>query len=171
MPSPANFSESQYLFRQSSAHVSESAALHSYNGFRAATFTERNDTMTQASFAKRRANPRFSFFAEAEVILHDGTSVLGQISELSSRGCYIDMLQPIPIGTELRLCFSDGTSSSELPGKVIYMHSGGGLGIFGIGVLFGELTVSQYSALDMWLRELAGRRIQRRSQTDSSHSS
>ena len=60
--------------------------------------------MTQASFAKRRANPRFSFFAEAEVILQDGTSVLGQISELSSRGCYIDLLQPIPIGAELRLC-------------------------------------------------------------------
>jgi hypothetical protein len=132
---------------------------------------ERNDTMAQASFAKRRANPRFSFFAEAEVTLDDGTSVLGQISELSSRGCYIDMLQPLPIGTELRLRISDGTSSSELPGKVIYMHSGGGLGIFGIGVLFGEMTVREYSALDMWLRELAGRRIQRRSQTGRTQSS
>jgi hypothetical protein len=127
--------------------------------------------MAQASFAKRRANPRFSFFAEAEVTLDDGTSVLGQISELSSRGCYIDMLQPLPIGTELRLRISDGTSSSELPGKVIYMHSGGGLGIFGIGVLFGEMTVREYSALDMWLRELAGRRIQRRSQTGRTQSS
>ena len=153
----------QYLFRQYIAHVSESAALHSYNGSSAATFTEWNDTMAQASFAKRRANPRFSFFAEAEVTLHDGTSVLGQISELSSRGCYIDILQPIPIGTELRLRISDGTISSELPGKVIYMHSGGGLGIFGIGVLFGEMSVGEHSTLDLWLRELAGRRIQRRS--------
>ena len=118
--------------------------------------------MTQASFAKRRANPRFTFFAEAEITLDDGTSVLGEISELSSRGCYIDLLQPIPTGTELRLRISYGTNSSELPGKVIYTHSGGGLGIFGIGVAFGEMTVGQYSALDMWLREIAGRRIQRR---------
>jgi hypothetical protein len=118
--------------------------------------------MAEASFAKRRANPRFSFLAEAEVTLDDGTSVLGQISELSSRGCYIDILQPVPIGTEFRLSISDGTSSSELTGKVIYVHSGGGLGIFGIGVLFAEMTVGQHSALDMWLRELAGKRIQRR---------
>lgn len=118
--------------------------------------------MTQASFAKRRANLRFTFFAEAEITLDDGTSVLGEISELSSRGCYIDLLQPIPTGTELRLRISHGTRSSELPGKVIYTHSGGGLGIFGLGVAFGEMTVGQHSALDMWLRELTGRRIQRR---------
>lgn len=114
--------------------------------------------MAQTSFAKKRANPRFLFFAEAQVTLDDGTSVLGQISELSSRGCYIDTLEPIPNGTQLWLRISDGMNSCELPGKVIYIHSGGGLGIFGIGVLFGEMTVGQYSTLDMWLRELAGKR-------------
>jgi hypothetical protein len=39
---------------------------------------------------------------------------------------------------------------------VIYVNSGGGLGIFGIGVLFGEMTVDQHSAIDTWLREVAG---------------
>jgi hypothetical protein len=136
-----------------------------------ATLTERNDSMAQASFAKKRANPRFSFFAEAAVALRDGTSVLGQLSELSARGCYIDTLHIIPIGTELRLRISDAMSSCELPGKVIYTHFDGRLGIFGIGVLFGEMTVDQYSVIDMWLRELAGRHIQRRSQTGSTHSS
>ena len=118
--------------------------------------------MAQAPFAKRRANPRFSFFAEVEITLDEGTSMLGEISELSCRGCYIDLLHPVPVGTELRLRISDGTNSSELLGKVIYTHSGGGLGIFGIGVVFGEMTIGQHSALDMWLRELTGRRIQRK---------
>ena len=45
--------------------------------------------MAQAPFAKRRANPRFSFFAEVEITLDEGTSMLGEISELSCRGCYM----------------------------------------------------------------------------------
>ena len=105
----------------------------------------------------RRTNPRFSFFADAEVIQLDGTWVRGQLAELSSRGCYIDTLEPIPIHTKLRLKICDGTSTCELPGKVIYMHSGGGLGIFGMGVLFGEMGPEQQSTIDAWLRRLGGR--------------
>lgn len=113
--------------------------------------------MAETSFPKKRANPRFTFFAEAEFTLRDGASVLGQLSELSARGCCVDTLQPIPIGTELLLSLSDGATTCELPGKVIYVNSGGGLGIFGIGVLFGEMTVDQHSAIDIWLRQVARR--------------
>ena len=111
--------------------------------------------MSEASFAVRRVNPRFAFFAEAEATLRDGTSVPAQVSELSSRGCYIDTLEPIPIGTELRLRISSGLSSCELPGKVIYMHSGYGMGIFGMGVVFGNVAAEQLSAINAWLRDLA----------------
>jgi hypothetical protein len=113
--------------------------------------------MAKTSFPKRRANPRFTFFAEAELTLSNGTPVLGQLSELSAGGRCIDTLQPIPIGTELRLSISGGTGICELPGKVIYVNSGGGLGIFGVGVVFGEMSVDQHSAIDMWLREVARR--------------
>ena len=111
--------------------------------------------MVQAPYAVKRANPRFSFFADAEVTLVDGTWVRGQLSELSSRGCYIDMLEPIPTRTKLRLRICDGMSTCELDGKVIYMHSGGGFGIFGMGVLFGEMGAEQRTAIDAWLRPLA----------------
>lgn len=121
-----------------------------------------NHNMAKTSFPKERANPRFTFFAEAEFTLRDGTSVLGQLSELSAQGCCIDTLRPIPIGSELHLGLSDGTSACELPGKVIYVNSGGGLGIFGIGVVFGALTGDQHATIDMWLRELAARRVQRK---------
>ena len=113
--------------------------------------------MAGASYPVKRVNPRFAFFADGEVTLRDGTSVLSQLSELSSRGCYIGTIKPIPTGTEFRLCIRDGVTTCELNGKVIYTNSGGGLGIFGMGVLFGEMGAEQNSAIDAWLRELAAK--------------
>ena len=113
--------------------------------------------MAEVHYKTRRTNPRFSFFAEAEVTLRDGTGVRGQLAELSSRGCYIDALEPIPLRTKLHLRICDGTNTCELNGKVLYMHSGGGFGIFGMGVLFEEMGTEQHSAINAWLRELAGR--------------
>jgi hypothetical protein len=113
--------------------------------------------VAEGPYPVRRANPRFPFFADAEVTVRDGTCVRAQLSELSSRGCYIDTLEPIPIRTKLRLRICDGMRTCELDGKVIYMHSGGGFGIFGMGVLFEEMGAEQHSAIDAWLRQLAGR--------------
>jgi len=84
------------------------------------------DAMAESPYKATRTNPRFSFFADAEVSLRDGTGVRGQIAELSSRGCYIDTLEPIPVRTKLRLRICDGMTTCELHGKVLYMHSGGG---------------------------------------------
>ena len=113
--------------------------------------------MADASYAVRRANPRFSFFAEAEVTLRDGTGVRAQIAELSSRGCYIDTLEPIPVRTKLRLRICDGLSTCELHGEVIYTESGSGMAMFGMGVVFGEMGAEQHSAIEAWVRELAGK--------------
>jgi hypothetical protein len=113
--------------------------------------------MSEGHYKTRRTNPRFSFFAEAEVTLRDGTGVRAQLAELSSRGCYIDALEPIPLRTKLHLRICDGTNSCELHGKVLYMHSGGGFGIFGMGVLFEEMGAEQQTAINAWLRELAQR--------------
>ncbi len=112
--------------------------------------------MAEGPYTTRRANPRFSFFADAEVTLRDGTGVRAQLAELSSRGCYIDTLEPIPVRTKLRLRICDGMSTCELHGKVLYMHSGGGFGIFGMGMLSEAMDAEQHSAIDAWLRGLAG---------------
>ena len=119
--------------------------------------------MAQTSFEVKRANPRFAFSADAEITSHDGTWVPGRVSELSSRGCYIETLESIPVGTQLDLRISDGVSSCEVQGRVLYMQAGSGLGIFGVGVLFEEMDIDQRTAIDAWLRELAGKRILRRS--------
>jgi len=96
--------------------------------------------MPEVPFTQKRANPRFAFFADAEITLKDGTLIPTQLTDLSSGGCYLGTLEPIPIGTEFRLLISDGIRTCELRGKVIYFHSGSGLGIFGIGVLFGTMA-------------------------------
>ena len=107
--------------------------------------------IANAPFTEKRANQRFSFFADAEITLHDGTSVRTQIAELSSRGCYMGTLVPIPIGTEFRLRISHDMRTCELQGKVIYLHSGSGLGIFGMGVLIEKIAADERSVVDAWL--------------------
>lgn len=107
---------------------------------------------------EKRADQRFSFFADAEVTLSDGTSVPTQVAELSSRGCYIGTLLPIPVGTEIRLHMSDGVRTCELQGRVVYLHSSSGLGIFGMGVQLENMAAQQRSTIEAWLRDLARKR-------------
>jgi hypothetical protein len=57
----------------------------------------------------------------------------------------------------LRLRICDGISTCELHGKVLYLHSGGGFGIFGMGVAFEEMGAEQQSAIDTWLGAVARR--------------
>jgi len=113
--------------------------------------------MAEPTFAVKRANPRFSFFADGEASLGDGTLVAVQLCELSSRGCYIGALEPIPVGTGLLLRICSGMGTCELRGKVIYIHSRNSLGLFGMGVLFGKMSAEQRSTIDAWLHELAGK--------------
>ena len=113
--------------------------------------------MGETSFAARRANPRFKIFGDAEAMLRDGTLILGQLSELSSRGCYIHTLEPLALGTPFQLRISDGMRSCELRGKAIYVHYGNGFGVFGIGVRFESMAADQRPRLDAWLREFGPR--------------
>jgi hypothetical protein len=107
--------------------------------------------MSEASFPVKRAIPRFSFIAEAEVTaLPTGTRLLGRVSELSSRGCYVDTPEGYPAGTVVCLRIRYGGSTCELAGRVIYRHDG-----WGMGVLFEEITAAKRGQLDGWLAELA----------------
>jgi hypothetical protein len=121
-------------------------------------FTITKGHMVNSQFAEKRADPRYSFFADAEVILGDGTSVPTQLAELSARGCYIGTLLPISTGTRFRIRIWDGVRTCELQGKVMYLHSSSGLGIFGMGVLLEEIASEERRTIDRWLRDLDGKR-------------
>lgn len=104
------------------------------------------------SYHTKRANPRFVFFADAEVILPDGTYVPAQVDELSARGCYLITVEPIPSHTKLRLCIEHDCGTTELSGKVVYAQSGGGLGLLGAGLSFENVTADQQAAINGWLK-------------------
>lgn len=107
--------------------------------------------MSGVSFSVKRAIPRFSFIAEAEVAAPStGKRLLARVSELSSRGCYVDTPEGYPAGTVVCLRIRYGGSTCELAGRVIYRHDG-----WGMGVLFEEITAAKRSVLDGWLAELA----------------
>jgi hypothetical protein len=107
--------------------------------------------MPETKLSEGRTTPRFSFIAEAEMtVSRDGTRVVARISKLSSRGCYIDMVNPFAMDTELRIRIRYGCSTCEMPGKVIYTHSG-----YGMGVVFGEIPPQNRGILDAWLNEIA----------------
>ncbi|HVB87727.1 MAG TPA: PilZ domain-containing protein [Candidatus Dormibacteraeota bacterium] len=117
--------------------------------------------MAQAAFAIRRMNPRFPCAADAEITFHDGNALRAKLSELSSRGCYIDTLQPVPVGTEMHIAICDGPSRCEVDGKVIYGHAGSGFGVFGMGVVFAEMSSEQNLTIAAWLNELAAQASKR----------
>jgi hypothetical protein len=111
--------------------------------------------MAKPTYAIRRAHPRYSFAAEAQLVLRNGKSLTGQLTELSSRGCYVDTSEPLPLGTEVDLNVSHGVISCELHGKVIYEHSGGGLGVTGMGVVFERMGAEQHYTVQNWITELS----------------
>ena len=105
----------------------------------------------------RRARPRVPFFADADVVLRDGTCIPAQLDELSSSGCYITTTEAIPLHMKLRLHIEHDKGTCELDGKVVYMQSGGGLGLFGAGVSFENVSVEQQAAINAWLARVEKR--------------
>ncbi len=103
--------------------------------------------MSETPYTVARLTPRFAFIAEAEIV---GMRDRARVSELSARGCYIDSINPLPKGTDVRIRIRYGCSTCDFDGSVIYTHAG-----FGMGVVFGTLTTEQRSTLDVWLDELA----------------
>jgi hypothetical protein len=108
--------------------------------------------MSEQSFADKRKLPRFALIAEAEVAerRRGGSRLRVRISELSAGGCYVDTLNPLPTSTEVLLRIEHGGVACVLPGTVLYVHEG-----LGMGVRFGEVPAAQRAILDGWLAQMA----------------
>jgi hypothetical protein len=103
-------------------------------------------------FPNRRVFPRYPFIAQAEVIdLGSGARLSTRTSEVGLGGCYLDMINPIPDGTPVRVHLRCDKGTFEAPGKVVYCQQG-----FGMGIAFGEIAPAQRKILESWLVEFAG---------------
>ncbi len=102
------------------------------------------------AFAKKREVPRYSFIVVVDIIepasdLH----LTGRVSEISRKGCYVDILNTLPVGTVIRLRMSRDRGSLTTLGNVIYVQEG-----VGMGVAFKDTAADQMKILDAWLAEL-----------------
>ena len=99
---------------------------------------------------ERRSVPRFSLIAQAEVVEPgSGVRIAGRISEISCKGCYVDLLNTLPVGTlvEVRVSRDRGEFSSR--GRIVYAQEG-----MGMGIAFQETIPEQQQVLDGWIEEL-----------------
>ena len=99
--------------------------------------------------AERRGNLRWSFVAPVELMdMRAGIRIQARTSDLSLNGCYIDTLNPFPVGTSVRLRISKGEEPFEVQAHVSSQHPGSGM-----GVVFRDIAPAYRSTLECWLCE------------------
>jgi PilZ domain len=98
-------------------------------------------------FEEKRRTPRIPFVAVAELAeMESGTSLTGQVNELSSGGCYVQSHTTLALDTALTIkIFADG-ECFEAKAKVIYAHPN-----FGMGLVFQGLSLQSGNLLRQWL--------------------
>jgi PilZ domain len=106
-----------------------------------------SDVMTD-----RRDSPRYALTLVAVVTELATSNVLNaRSSDVSRSGCYVDTLQPLPTGTQVKIVLRSGDEIFEAPGRVVYMCPG-----LGMGVNWGlSLPDKTLAILDRWLAKAA----------------
>jgi hypothetical protein len=99
---------------------------------------------------KQRSVRRCSLVASVEVTEPlSGARLSGRTSEIGLGGCYVDVLNPLPVGTQVGLRILRDQGVFETKAKVVYSDHG-----FGMGVAFTEMAADQRSVLEAWLVEI-----------------
>ena len=98
----------------------------------------------------RRTVPRYSLIVAVDIVEPASDLRLsGRVSEISRKGCYVDILNTLPEGTLIRLHMSRDQGKFLTLGNVIYVQEGAGM-----GVAFRDTPADQMKILDAWLAEL-----------------
>ena len=103
------------------------------------------------TYPEKRAVPRYMFIASV-AFTEDATEtrMAGRISEISRKGCYVDILNTLPVGTMLHLVITRDLGTFSTPGRIIYAQES-----MGMGVVFVDPPDDQLKILDQWLREFS----------------
>lgn len=99
-----------------------------------------------------REEPRFSFTAAVEIYeVHSQTRLSVRCSDLSSSGCYIDMISPFPAGAALRIRIEHEMREFQAMAVVAYAHPS-----MGMGIRFTEIKPEYQDVLRFWIAGLSG---------------
>jgi hypothetical protein len=100
--------------------------------------------------SERRCATRSAFIAPVEMVeMRTGSRIRARTSDLSLQGCYVDTLNPLPVGAAVRLQIQRAGMILDVLANVSSRHVGSGMGL-----VFGELTGAQKAVLESWLGEL-----------------
>lgn len=101
--------------------------------------------------SERRRAPRYQFIADAEVEeIQSGTKFKAKTGDLSLGGCFLDLLNPAPEGTEIRIKIFRGNTHFTGLGRVIFVFPN-----LGMGVAFTSVEADHLATLEEWLKELS----------------
>lgn len=98
----------------------------------------------------RRCGTRSPFIAPVEMVeMRTGSRIQARTSDLSAQGCYVDTLNPLPVGAAVQLQIHRASMTLDVLANVSSRHAGSGMGL-----VFGEITETQRAVVESWLGEL-----------------
>lgn len=96
---------------------------------------------------ERRRTPRYPFIGTAEVVDQASqASISTRVTELSLYGCYLDMPNPLPKDTQIKIKIYSEGKFFESSGVIVYSQPN-----LGVGVTFREVRPQFLSVLKQWL--------------------
>jgi hypothetical protein len=102
-----------------------------------------------------RRSPRLPFVASAEITeLETETRLPARTGDLSQHGCYMDMINPLPLGTAVRVQIVHGQRSFQAMAGVVYCQVP-----LGMGLVFKEVESSHEAVLQSWLNDAVSAQV------------
>jgi PilZ domain-containing protein len=114
--------------------------------------TKRPGSAIGIAAKERRNHPRYAVTAIAQALeLQSNTRIGGRISDIGQGGCYMEVMSPFAIGTEVTVRITKDDSSFTAKARVSYSKGG-----MGMGMVFTAVEPGQRPVLDRWIGELSG---------------
>jgi hypothetical protein len=96
---------------------------------------------------ERRHAPRYPFSALAEIVDgQENARTSSRVSDISLHGCYVELKDPFPQGTNVMIEISTETESLETHATVAHIEPKRGMGL-----TFSEMPKSLETVLNRWV--------------------
>lgn len=96
---------------------------------------------------ERRRSRRYSFAATAEITADSpSASASATVSELSLRGCRLDLKNPFPVSVPIDVKISAAGELFQSKGRIVYLKPG-----IGAGLTFLDMDPQSRAVLRRWL--------------------
>ena len=104
--------------------------------------------------AERRRAPRYPFIAMAEIVDEkENARTSSKVSDLSLHGCYVELTNPFPPGTNVTIEIYTETEFLETHATVAFLESKQGMGL-----TFRDMPEYFTNVLNRWLAQAKGRK-------------